>query len=149
MVAEQSTSIGWRVVRTFLLTIAVVFGIYTALVVSDVVYGYGHDMTARNDTSMMYMTVRSNLDVFEAQAIKQQSFHGITLQIDPSALKLAKIDVIEVSEDGRITVKGGAQGQMFVLTPRIVGQKVLWRCLGGPNKAMMMMCRGNQDLPIR
>lgn len=44
-------------------------------------------------------------------------------------------------ENGTIIVRGSIEGQLLVLTPKVEGGKVQWRCYVGPDKARPNNCR--------
>lgn len=46
-----------------------------------------------------------------------------------------------ILENGTIIVRGRIEGQLLVLTPKVEGGTVQWRCYVGPDKARPSNCR--------
>jgi hypothetical protein len=47
----------------------------------------------------------------------------------------------EVAINGTVFMQGGVDGQAVALIPVLRSGNVSWRCIGGPAKAMMGVCR--------
>jgi hypothetical protein len=53
-------------------------------------------------------------------------------------------DFFEVSPDGVFIVRGGDDGQLVVLLPRVIDNRIKWTCIGGSRDAMPWDCHGNR-----
>lgn len=124
-------------IRCFLFGLGVVVGLLGVSFFSDQSGNY----TARVETGEMMLYVSSFRSEIESMALKQKALTHLHVNFDPAALKKAGISYIHMSDAGEFVVNGGRHGQIFVLTPTLAGDKVVWRCIGGPDKDMPVMCR--------
>jgi hypothetical protein len=52
------------------------------------------------------------------------------------------IDTLVVTDAGLVIMRGGNIGQVVVLIPSLEGERVSWRCKGGPDYAIPKICDG-------
>ena len=80
----------------------------------------------------------------EARAAKLGTLTGAGrgLEITPTGRTRAEL----VANDGVIVVVGEDPPVVFMLSPTLSGGAVIWKCLGFPEKAVPMTCRGNDAL---
>jgi hypothetical protein len=118
---------------------AVTAGLSAMIVIPQ--YSY---YTSRAQTSGM-LTTLSSIKVEMHEIVETTgSLRGVG-----SALK-GKIpferppDFFEISTDGVFIVRGGDDGQLLVLLPRVIDKRIDWTCIGGSRDAMPWDCHGNR-----
>jgi hypothetical protein len=53
-------------------------------------------------------------------------------------------EFFEISPDGVFIVRGGGDGQLVVLLPRLIDKRIDWTCVGGSRDAMPHDCLSNR-----
>lgn len=99
------------------------------------------DYRAAAEVSGWLLALAPVQDAIAATATKQGGFAGVSKDVKKPAFPEPNVSVFKVSDAGEITVKGGKDGQMLVLSPTLVNGKTVWDCVGSPNKAVPFSCR--------
>lgn len=82
----------------------------------------------------------------EVEALKREveinMISGREVTLNKSASNYSShIKLIKVLSNGTIIVKGGNAGQVFVLIPSFFNTGIIWKCIGGNDRAMPPSCR--------
>jgi hypothetical protein len=99
------------------------------------------DYRARAKTSEWLARSQEIQSMIEENAVKQKSLLGAGRGIDVKTFQLAGLDVFEIMDSSTIILRGGPEGQVIVLIPSLSETRVVWRCIGGPAKAVPAKCR--------
>jgi len=91
------------------------------------------DYRGVSETEEIILQIKPIKQAIEATAIKQKSFVDIDKNTQIPKLQFhAHIDFIDVTNTGAIIVKGGRDGQILILSPSFIEEKIVWHCTGGP-----------------
>jgi len=99
------------------------------------------DYRGRAETEGMLAELEPFKQSIEAAATKNKSFVGIDKVVGKPTTLPAYVDLLEVTDAGEIFIRGGRDGQLVILLPTFVAEKVVWRCIGSPAKDMPGACK--------
>lgn len=116
-------------------------GALLALIGAFLVTAQYSDYTARAQTSEWLVQVWEIQSLIEQNAVKQKSLLDAGRGIDTETFRAARLDAFEITESSTIILRGGADGQVIVLIPSLSEDRVIWRCMGGPTRAVPGRCR--------
>ncbi len=133
--------------KSFLLAMLGGFlGVFAALFL----YAQYSDYRATSQTQGWIMGVETTQKQIVANALRANdvsiSGRGVAKPTFAGFSRKQQPDHVEVSDNGTIVMQGGIDGQAIVLIPGLERGKVVWRCVGGPTKAMMGACRIANDV---
>ncbi len=97
------------------------------------------DYTDRAITSEILISIKDLQRNIEGKLLQKKR-----VGISTSAIKIKSehISKIKVLDDGTIRIKGGKIGQVIILVPEVIDEKLVnWECIGGPNQAMPPNCK--------
>lgn len=116
-------------------------GTLLVLILAAMIIPLYADYRARAETNAWLVQVAPAQRALEQSALRQKSLVNIGLGLNRRDFLPAKATVFEIKSNGEIWIGGGRDGQLLVMIPSLVQDKVLWRCLGGPAKAMPDKCK--------
>ena len=97
------------------------------------------DYTALSQSTSWMLQIRPLQAAIERASVANKAL--TVAGVDKNAEGLLRLTFFEVSEAGTIILRGGKEGQTMIFTPTLVDEKVTWRCVGGPVKAVPTQCR--------
>lgn len=117
-------------------------GAVLVIVLLVVIYPLYSDYRSYSETYNWLATMEPLKQAVEANAVRQRSLAGAGKGIDKSSFGWKNITYFDISDSGAITIKGGHDGQVVILTPSFDAEKrIVWHCFGGPTAAMPSECR--------
>lgn len=97
----------------------------------------------RSQTSSWFNEIDPLLEAVERE-IRQKNSRNVNVKDDEDIFlkKAEHVDTLAVTDAGLVIIRGGNIGQVVVLIPALEGEKVSWRCKGGPDYAIPNICDG-------
>lgn len=95
------------------------------------------DHAAPAETSQWLAELRPIQAAIETEALKRKSLTGAGIALKSPAFSAKNITFFEITENGIVFVKGGYTGQIVVLIPTLMNDRISWRCNGGSGFATM------------
>lgn len=97
----------------------------------------------RSQTSAWFDEIDPLLEAVERE-VAQKNFRNVNVKNDEDIFlgKTRHVDELVVTDAGLVVIRGGNIGQVVVLIPSLEGEKVSWRCKGGPEYAIPRICDG-------
>ncbi|WP_081413061.1 hypothetical protein [Chitinilyticum aquatile] len=104
------------------------------------------DYRAKVETDNWLLRVKEIQDTIERKAIKQKSLIDAGREVNKNLLQKLDLDLIEITDSSVIILRGGRDGQVIILIPSLSGDRIVWDCIGGPEKAMPRRCKAKESL---
>jgi hypothetical protein len=77
----------------------------------------------------------------EKNILNSRHFSDMSVGINKNLVNTREMDIFEITPSGIIVIRGGRDGQVVILIPEISGKDVVWKCIGGSEKAVTNECR--------
>jgi hypothetical protein len=112
-----------------------VVGSITALLGFLFLYAQWCGCTASSQTSGSLTVAKEALDSISGNAVSQKSLlvSGVGVKPPDSLPYLGNMQM-KIFKTDTVFMYGGESGQLVVLIPKLVGDTVNWRCVGGSSK---------------
>lgn len=98
------------------------------------------DYKAAVESARWVNDVAEAQSLIEQRAIATNSLESAGVDVPLPKIVNGPVHYLEITHDGRIYIKGGAEGQLIVLIPYLEDNKVVWRCIGGSSKSVATTC---------
>lgn len=98
------------------------------------------DYLARAETYEWLAKAQVTKSLIEKNATKQGSLISAGNSVNNTLRRPSNLDVFEVTDSGIILLRGGREGQFIALIPSVLNGRIVWRCIGGPIRAMPNNC---------
>jgi hypothetical protein len=122
--------------KSFLFGIA---GALLVLILAAVLIPFYSDYSDRAITGEILISVKELQGDIEKQLIHKEP---VTVSTNKAVKESQYISNIKVLNDGTIRIKGGKIGQVIILVPEVIDDKLVnWECIGGPDQAMPINCK--------
>ena len=114
-----------------------VLGALIVLILAAIAIPQYSDYTDRAITNQVLYSVESIKSSIEKQLLINQP-----VKLNTNTLSLENVKSININVKGVITIKAGKIGQLIILTPELIDDKLVnWKCVGAPDYAMPPNCR--------
>lgn len=112
-------------------------GVLAAVLACLLLYPMYSDYRAAAQTSRWLAEVEPAQRLVAENARRLNSLVGAGVGVGRPNFSAADPELFEVTPEGTILIKGGLEGQLVVLIPTRTNGQVAWRCLGGPDSAVL------------
>jgi hypothetical protein len=102
------------------------------------------DCASRVHTSNMLSTISSIKHEMRENLETTGSIRGVGSALKEKIQFVRPPEFFEISPEGVFIVRGGDDGQLLVLLPRVIDKQIEWTCIGGSRDAMPWDCDGNR-----
>lgn len=125
-------------------------GAFLVLGVAAIIIPQYSDYFTTTETDRWLTDVAEVQSKIERRAVEINSLERAGADIPLPKIVNGPVQYLEISQDGRIYIKGGSEGQLVVLIPALEGESVVWRCIGGSTRSVAIKCRDpNLKLALR
>lgn len=121
-------------------------GALACLIAAAIIYPMYCNQVGVAQSSGWFATLLPVMQQIEATAKQQKTLAGAGTQVGKVLPTLKGVDFLSIEDQGTIIARGGSDGQVMVLIPKIdADYKVTWHCVGGSASSVWRACRDHGE----